>query len=135
MPSQTKINNYAFQLLAKAHATIHDEELLENVKSGLTLYKKQVITKHQLDKIYNNSLTRMLCSIEDSYYKETLRRSKGKDDNEEPVEIFDIQCKKQIKIFEIDGDVIFDNEEKQWKYSILTIKCKSVKSQFICMVI
>ena len=113
MPSQTKNNNYAFQLLAKAYASIHDEELLEKVKTGLTLYKKQIITKQQLDKIYNNSLTRMLCSSEDNYYKETLRRSKGKYDNEETLEIIDIQPKKQIKIFDIDGDVIFDNEEKQ----------------------
>ena len=110
MPSQTKINNYAFQLLVKAYATIHDDELLEKVETGLKLYKKN-ITNQQLDKIYNNSLTRMLCSIEDNYYKETLRRSNENDVNEKPIEIFDIQCKKQIKIFGIDDDVIYDIAE------------------------
>ena len=65
-------------MLTYPFGSIHDEELLGKVKTGLTLYKKQAITKQQFDKIYNNLLKRMLCSLEDDYYKETMRRSNEK---------------------------------------------------------
>ena len=113
---QMKINTYATELSHIAYTTIHNEELLQDVNTGIELYKNCTITKVQLNRVYKTALKQTKLEIkikqkqiEAAYHLEVLKRLYN------TVEYIPIVESNKVYKFNDDSDVIIylyskDNE-------------------------